>query len=159
MFWVPMYRLNGLVRFITAVISLLTVYYLIKILPEAFKQKTSIELEREINRREFAELKLAEANKSLGAFASIASHDLQEPLRKIKTFSSLLYETNSEKFSPASAELSNKIVHSTERMQMLINNVLSLSTLSEDIEFKPIQIGDVISNGQGSTFIFDLPAA
>ena len=145
MFWVPMYRLNGLVRFITAIISLLTVYYLIKILPEAFTQKTSIELEREINRREFAELKLAEANKSLEAFASIASHDLQEPLRKIKTFSSLLYETNSEKFSPESIELANKIIHSTERMQTLVNDVLSLSTISEEIEFEPVQIGDVIS--------------
>ena len=145
MFWVPMYRLNGFVRFITAIISLLTVYYLIKILPEAFTQKTSIELEREINRREFAELKLAEANKSLEAFASIASHDLQEPLRKIKTFSSLLYETNSEKFSPESIELANKIIHSTERMQTLVNDVLSLSTISEEIEFEPVQIGDVIS--------------
>ena len=146
MFWVPMYRLNGLVRFVTGVVSLLTVYYLIKILPEAFTQKTSIELEREINRREFAELKLAEANKNLEAFASIASHDLQEPLRKIKTFSSLLYETNSEKFSPESVELANKIMHSTERMQTLINDVLSLSTISEDIELKPIQIRDVMSN-------------
>ena len=146
MFWVPMYRLNGLVRFVTAVVSLLTVYYLIKILPEAFKQKTSIELEGEISRREFAELKLAEANKNLEAFASIASHDLQEPLRKIKTFSSLLYETNSEKFSPESVELANKIMHSTERMQTLISDVLSLSTLSEEIEFTPVQIADVISN-------------
>jgi len=146
MFWVPMYRLNGLVRFITAIVSLLTVYYLIKILPEAFKQKTSIELEEEINRREFAELKLAEANKNLEAFASIASHDLQEPLRKIKTFSSLLYETNSEKFSPESVELANKIIHSTERMQTLINDVLSLSTISDEIEFKPVEIGEIISN-------------
>jgi two-component system, chemotaxis family, sensor kinase Cph1 len=146
MFWVPMYRLNGLVRFFTAVISLMTVYYLIKILPEAFKQKTSIELEGEINRREFAELKLAEANKSLLAFATIASHDLQEPLRKIKTFSSLLYEANAEKFSPESVEFANKIIQSTERMQALINDVLSLSTISEEIEFKTVQISDVVSN-------------
>jgi len=146
MFWVPMYRLNALIRFITAVVSLLTVYYLIKILPEAFKQKTSIELEGEIQRREFAELKLAEANKNLEAFASIASHDLQEPLRKIKTFSSLLYETNSETFSPESIEIAHKIMHSTDRMQTLIKDVLSLSTISDEIEFKPVQIGDVISN-------------
>lgn len=145
MFWVPMYRLNALVRLLTAAVSLATVYYLIKILPEAFKQKTSIELEREINRREFAELKLAEANKSLEAFASIASHDLQEPLRKIKTFSSLLYEANAEKFTPESVALSDKIMHSTDRMQTLIRDVLTLSTISEEIEFKPVRIKDVIS--------------
>ena len=146
MFWVPMYRLNALVRFLTAVVSLLTVYYLIKILPEAFRQKTSIELEREIGRREIAELKLAEANRDLEAFASIASHDLQEPLRKIKTFSSLLYESNTADFTPESRDLTEKIIHSTERMQGLVNDVLSLSTLSEEITLDPVDIRKVISN-------------
>ena len=44
MFWVPMYRLNALVRIVTAMVSLATVYHLIKILPEAFQQKTNVEL-------------------------------------------------------------------------------------------------------------------
>src|SRR5436309_1550711 len=35
MFWVPMYRLNALVRFFTGCASILTVYYLFKILPQA----------------------------------------------------------------------------------------------------------------------------
>ncbi len=146
MFWVPMYRLNALVRFITGIISLLTVYYLIKILPEAFKQKTSIQLEDEITRREFAEFKLAEANRNLGAFASIASHDLQEPLRKIKTFSSLLYDANANNFSSESKELANKIIYSADRMQTLVHDVLSLSTISEEIEFNPVNIEEIISS-------------
>jgi len=146
MFWVPMYRLNALVRFFTAVVSLMTVYYLIKILPEAFKQKTSVELEKEIGRRELAELKLAEANRDLEAFASIASHDLQEPLRKIKTFSSLLYEANTGKFTLESRELTEKIIHSAERMQGLVNDVLSLSILSELITLDPVEIKEVVSN-------------
>jgi two-component system, chemotaxis family, sensor kinase Cph1 len=146
MFWVPMYRLNALVRFLTAVVSLMTVYFLIKILPEAFKQKTSVELEREIGRRELAELKLAEANRDLEAFASIASHDLQEPLRKIKTFSSLLYEANTGNFTLESRELTEKIIHSAERMQELVNDVLSLSILSELITPGAVEIKKVISN-------------
>ncbi len=146
MFWVPMYRLNALVRFFTALVSLMTVYSLIKILPEAFKQKTSVELENEIRRREFAELKLAEANKNLEAFASVASHDLQEPLRKIKTFSSLLYENNKNNFSSESWELANKIIQSTGRMQTLIQDVLSLSTISENIAFQEVNIAEVINH-------------
>jgi two-component system, chemotaxis family, sensor kinase Cph1 len=145
MFWVPMYRLNALVRFVTAIISLLTVYYLFKIIPEAFKGKTSIELEREISRREHAEIRLAVANKSLESFASIASHDLQEPLRKIKTFSSMLYEMNEENFSPESRELANKILNSTDRMQLLVKDVLTLSTISDEIEFNTVEIREVIS--------------
>jgi len=146
MFWVPMYRLSALVRFLTALISLLTVYSLIKILPEAFTQKTSVELENEINRRELAELKLAEANKNLEAFASIASHDLQEPLRKIKTFSSILYENNKNSFSSESWELANKIIQSTARMQTLVRDVLSFSTISENITFQEVNIAEVINH-------------
>jgi chemotaxis family two-component system sensor kinase Cph1 len=145
MFWVPMYRLNTLIRILTAIVSLLTVYYLFKIIPEAFKQKTSIELEREIKRREFAELKLADANKNLEAFASIASHDLQEPLRKIKTYSSLLYDANETNFSNESKALANKILHSTDRMQNLVHDVLRLSTIPDTIDFKPVDIQEIIS--------------
>ena len=66
----------------------------LKILPQAFKQKTNVELENEIARRVEAEQKLAEANKGLKAFAYVASHDLQEPLRKINTFTSMLTTAN-----------------------------------------------------------------
>ena len=55
MFWIPMYRLNALVRFITGVASILTVYYLFKILPQAFRQKSNAELEHEVARRIQAE--------------------------------------------------------------------------------------------------------
>jgi two-component system, chemotaxis family, sensor kinase Cph1 len=146
MFWVPMYRLSALVRFITALVSLMTVYSLIKILPEAFKQKTNVELENEIRRREFAEFKLAEVNKNLEAFASIASHDLQEPLRKIKTYSSLLYEINKDSFSSESWEMANKIIQSTSRMQTLVRDVLSLSTISENIALQKVNIAEIINH-------------
>ncbi len=53
--------------------------------------RTSMELEKEITHREQVEKDLAEANKRLAAFASIASHDLQEPLRKVRTFADVLY--------------------------------------------------------------------
>jgi two-component system, chemotaxis family, sensor kinase Cph1 len=146
MFWVPMYRLNALVRFLTAIVSLLTVYYLIKILPEAFTQKTSMELEKEINRRQLAELKLSDTNKSLEAFAYVASHDLQEPLRKIKTFASMLYEVNAKGVENESKYLTQKIMMSTERMQTLIGDLLNLSTIVDEIEFSQVNIKQVIEN-------------
>jgi light-regulated signal transduction histidine kinase (bacteriophytochrome) len=146
MFWVPMYRLNALIRLATAVISLLTVYHLIKILPEAFKQKTNVELEKEIEKREEAERKLEEANKNLEAFAYIASHDLQEPLRKIRTFSSILFESNRQQFDERSKELANKIVGSSERMHTMINDILSLSTISEDVELHQVDTSSAVAS-------------
>src|SRR4051812_36286929 len=36
MFWIPVYRLNALIRFATGVVSIFTVYHLIRVLPEMF---------------------------------------------------------------------------------------------------------------------------
>lgn len=144
MFWVPVYRFNAIVRFLTGAVSLATVFYLIKILPEVFKQKTSVELEMEIARREDAERKLAEANKGLEAFAYIASHDLQEPLRKIRTFSSLLNKANEEKFDDRSKELAQKINSSSQRMQVMIQDVLSLSTINDNTELVSVSAEDAV---------------
>jgi len=48
MFWVPAYRLSALVKFATGIISWVTVFSLIRILPQAVKTKTSKDLEEEL---------------------------------------------------------------------------------------------------------------
>jgi light-regulated signal transduction histidine kinase (bacteriophytochrome) len=69
------------------------------------------------------------SNKELQQYASLASHDLQEPLRKIITFSQLVQERYLEGTSEASLYL-KKIVASSERMKNLINDLLKYSNLS-----------------------------
>lgn len=54
-FWFPVYRINALVRAITGVISWITVFYLIKLLPQAFSLRSSRELEEEVEQRKKAE--------------------------------------------------------------------------------------------------------
>jgi signal transduction histidine kinase len=144
MFWIPMYRVNALVRFFTGITSLLTVYYLIKVLPQAFSQKTVIELENEITLRKEAEKQLAEANRNLEAFASIASHDLQEPLRKISAFTSLLNDRNNDKFDEPSKRYSEKIIATSARMQLLIRDILTMSSLKNEIELAPTDLNKPI---------------
>lgn len=146
MFWIPMYRFNAIVRLATAVISLFTVYHLIKILPEAFKQKTNVELEREIVLRHVAERKLSEANSGLEAFAYIASHDLQEPLRKIGMYTSILSSINENRFNDESKELSNKIMNAAERMQVMVNDTLALCTISSQVEMSAFDPARAINN-------------
>lgn len=146
MFWVPMYRLNAVIRLATGIVSLFTTYHLFQILPEIFKQRTNLELEREIARRKEAEQKLDITNQGLQAFAYAASHDLQEPLRKISTFSSLLYTLNESKWDNKSKEYAEKIMHSSSRMKILINDVLSFSTITEDIELTTVDMHAVIND-------------
>lgn len=144
MFWVPMYRLNGLVRFATGIVSLFTAYQLFRILPQAFQQRTNLELENEIARRIEAERKLADANANLEAFAYVASHDLQEPLRKIRTFTSMLYRNNADSLDEKNKVLADKIMASSTRMQTLIQDVLTLSTIRVDDEFGPVNVKEAV---------------
>jgi len=74
-------------------------------------------------------LELERLNKSLEQFASIASHDLQEPLRKIKTFTSLLIQRFNDDLPDKAKELANKIWSSSERMSLLIKDVLNFSRI------------------------------
>jgi two-component system, chemotaxis family, sensor kinase Cph1 len=138
MFWVPMYRLNALIRLITAVASLLTAYYLIRILPQAFLQKTSGELETEIQRRIDAEQKLEEANKSLNNFAFMAAHDLQEPLRKISLYGGRLEDGMEATTDPALRGYAQKMVHSSRRLQQLTRDLLNLGVLDQDVELQTV---------------------
>ena len=132
MFWIPMYRFNAVVRLATGIVSLLTVYNLFKVLPDLFNQKTTIELEKEIIRRNIAEKKLEEANQNLQHFASIAAHYLQEPLRKIVMFTSRLADHNKDHFDSQSKEYSEKTAAAAKRMQNLIYDVLTLSSITEN---------------------------
>jgi PAS domain-containing protein len=64
-FWVPIMRVAALVRLATAVISWVTVYYLIKILPRAFSLKSPKELQDEIGRRLRVEHEIKVKNEQL----------------------------------------------------------------------------------------------
>jgi len=68
-------------------------------------------------------------NTELNQYAYVASHDLQEPLRKIITFSDRLAERNSDLLKEDKSYL-NKIITSADRMRKLINDLLNFSRMS-----------------------------
>ena len=69
---------------------------------------------------------LERSNKELTSFSYVASHDLQEPLRKIKTFSNLILEKETS-LSEEGKECFERIIVSAGRMQKLIEDLLSFS--------------------------------
>lgn len=88
---------------------------------------------------------LQKSNYDLEQFAYVASHDLQEPLRKIRNFSELL-EENIESKTLRNKYLS-KIDTSASRMATLINDMLNYSRLSsEKVEFTDIDLNKVLDN-------------
>ena len=86
---------------------------------------------------------LARSNDNLERFAYVASHDLQEPLRKIQQFGDLL-KRELEKDS-RQAMLLDKMVNSSERMAFLIRDLLDFSKISHQRALAvPVSINQVI---------------
>jgi len=88
---------------------------------------------------------LKQMNEELDQFAYMASHDLQEPLRKIQVFSDKILRNNN--FDPDSEKYFGKIINSSKRMQHLINNLLDFSrhTVSTN-DFKKTPLNELVKN-------------
>jgi two-component system CheB/CheR fusion protein len=91
------------------------------------------DLEQRVNQRTLdlqqMNLDLQRSNNELQQFAYVASHDLQEPLRKILTFADRLQKYNSA-LPPAALSFADKIVDSSKRMRKLIDELLNFSRTS-----------------------------
>ena len=72
---------------------------------------------------------LERSNRELADFAYVASHDLQEPLRKIIVFGERLKELNAS-LAPESADYLNRVQKAAGRMQVLINDLLAFSRVT-----------------------------
>jgi len=75
---------------------------------------------------------LTRSNGELEQFAAVASHDLQEPLHKIRTFGDRLTCVDGAVLSPAGADYLARMQHAAARMQALIDDLLAYARLSAD---------------------------
>jgi PAS domain S-box-containing protein len=110
-------------------------------------QKTTQRKLEENNRElELLNQTLENSNHDLQQFASVASHDLQEPLRKIQMFSNLLKKKATDILGEEEIGYLEKIISSTARMKTLIVDILNYSRLSADNgEFIPTDLNFVLN--------------
>jgi PAS domain S-box-containing protein len=91
--------------------------------------------------------RLEQSNRDLEHFASIASHDLQAPLRKITLFAQFLSEQEGEKLSLEGQDFLTRIHQSSQKMQTFVMDLLKLSRVTEEgITFSQIPLDAVVKS-------------
>jgi len=89
--------------------------------------------------------KYIESNQQLENFASIASHDLQAPLRTIKSFAGLLEKSLGPKMNDREREFTHYITSSTKNMQDLVNALLTFSRInSQKRHIESVSVKDLL---------------
>lgn len=111
------------------------------------QKKTQKQLEDNNRQLELLNKTLEESNHDLQQFASVASHDLQEPLRKILMFSDLIKTRTGLKLDSKEQLFFDKIIGSANRMKTLIIDILNYSRLSvNEGEFSPVDLNELVKD-------------
>jgi two-component system, LuxR family, sensor kinase FixL len=106
---------------------------------------------RDISRRKRVEeslreasAKLLQSNRDLENFATVASHDLQEPLRKIQTFGERLQVSSAAKLGGEGLDYLSRMIDAACRMRTLIQDLLTLSRVSaKSALWAPVDLAQV----------------
>ena len=93
---------------------------------------------------------LARSNQELEQFAYIASHDLQEPLRKIETFGDRLKQKHGQTLEPQALDYLARMQNAAGRMRLLIQDLLAFSRVtSQSHELTPVSLSEVLEGVLG----------
>lgn len=153
--WHGTYRIEGVVKAITATVSVTTALVLWPLIPKALKLPSPTQMEEanaalraENDRRERVEQELRElnaqleervaqrtrelerSNEDLEQFAYVASHDLQEPLRMVTSYADLLQRRMEGELDEKTERYFGYVVEGAERMRGLIDDLLTYSRTS-----------------------------
>ena len=122
----------------------------------------------EANLEKYA-LQLERSNRELQDFAFVASHDLQEPLRKIQSFGERLQMHLGERIEPEERDYLERMLSASKRMRTMINDLLSLSRVTtRGLPFEEVNLNEIaaevlsdletrISASDGVVEVGDLP--
>jgi light-regulated signal transduction histidine kinase (bacteriophytochrome) len=99
----------------------------------------------DITRLKNLECALQQSNRDLQDFAFIASHDLQEPLRKIQAFGAILTSKLVGRLNPDESDALERVTGAARRMSTMIQDLLAYSRISTRGQpFRPVELTKVI---------------
>lgn len=129
--WVPSYRLEGLVKIITGLISVLTAIYLIRNLPAALQIPLPQELQK--------------ANQELANFSYTVAHDLRSPLRYIQAYTRLLDNEEGHQMSKKSRKYLEQIITISADLGIMIDELLDYTKVERtELDVQDIEVAEMV---------------
>ena len=111
---------------------------------EKLLRQRNADLQQSLSLLHESQERLQHSNRELEEFAYVASHDLQEPLRKIQAFGERLHSKWAAALGDQGADYLTRIRHAAQRMQTLINDLLQFSRLTTQAQpFVPTDLAQV----------------
>ncbi|MEJ7766944.1 MAG: PAS domain S-box protein [Chitinophagaceae bacterium] len=109
------------------------------------KKKNELELENKKKELETANRQLEQSNSQLENFAHVASHDIKEPIRKIRMFSEMLQHQFNEVIPKGATQYLNKINIASERLYNIVDGILNYaSARGVKNELVPVSLREII---------------
>ncbi|MCE3260626.1 MAG: domain S-box protein, partial [Bacteroidetes bacterium] len=110
------------------------------------KAELELAVKRRTRQLEKKNMELENANKDLTAFTYVSSHDLQEPLRKIRNFASVLIREEEKRLSKDGKIYLQRTYDTAKRMQALIEDLLKYSrTKNVDRKFENVDLNSIVN--------------
>jgi len=172
--WDPLYRIDGVIKAVTALASIVTAALLVRLLPSLLKIPSPAQLRAEIALRTAAEQdlrqlngelerrvqqrteKLNRYNQALQRVAYISGHDLREPVRTVTTFTQMLESRFRDRLSAYDAECIGYIMDGSRRIQQMVDDLLAYTrtvngaTDERSHEMSVVDVGSALSAAIGN---------
>ena len=105
-----------------------------------------LRVQQRTNELRLANMELINSNNNLQQFAYAASHDMQEPLRKIQAFSSRLQEMYTTQLDKNGVFMLNRMQDAAKRMSAMIDDLLAYSRLTiKEGTFVPVDLNNIVT--------------
>ncbi|RYF83763.1 MAG: PAS domain S-box protein, partial [Chitinophagaceae bacterium] len=114
-----------------------------KVLAKKRLQESEEELQKRVEERT---AELEKKNNELEEFTYVSSHDLQEPIRKMKLFREMIYERDYDNLSAFSKEKFEKIGESLERMSTSLKDLLSFASLEKQETKEKVDLNKILAD-------------
>lgn len=161
--WVPAYGIQGLIKALTAIVSVASAYALWPVIPKALAipgitrlREENAEMARAVaeQERQVAErnAELSNMTREVETFTQTVAHDLRTPLRSINGFSQMLADEHGQALGVSGWEMLNRIRMASTRMSSLIDDLLMISRVERTL----LEIADVNLSIMAKTILSDL---